>query len=82
MSPQITANRRLPVVELLDPMVVEILRKMTPQERIARAAGMWRTAVVMARGCVRQENPDWTEEQVLRESARRISHGVTDSVPY
>ena len=32
---------RRPVVEILDPFVVESLRKKTPAERLAMAFGMW-----------------------------------------
>src|SRR5262245_1635700 len=76
---QTAANRaRRPVIELPDPIVVEILRKMTPQQRLARAFDMWDTAVVMVRGAVRQQHPEFTEEQVLRDVANRLSHGETE----
>jgi hypothetical protein len=71
---------RPPVVEIIDPMVVEIYRKMTPQQRLARAFGMWESAQVIVRGAVQCEHPDWTEEQVLREVANRLSHGETERV--
>lgn len=73
-------STRQPVVEILDPRVVEIYRKMTPQQRLARAAAMWRSARVIVRGAVQCEHPDWTEEQVLREVANRLSHGETERV--
>lgn len=38
----ITAPRR-PVVEILDPMIVEILRQKAPAERLAQAFRMWET---------------------------------------
>ncbi len=72
---------RRPVVELLDERVVEILRQKTPQERLAIAFGMFDTARLMVRGVVRQEHPEWSEDEVLRESARRLSHGATERVP-
>lgn len=71
---------RKPVVELLDPRVVEILRKKTPQQRMTIAAGMWESARVMLRGAIRQAHPDWSEQAVNREIARRISHGAVDHV--
>lgn len=70
-----------PVVEIIDPITVQILRRMTPAERLKRAFAMWETAKIMIRGVVRQEHRDWTEEQVLRETARRLSHGAIDSIP-
>lgn len=72
---------RTPVVEILDPMIVEILRNKTPEERLKQAFNMWETACIMIRGAVRQQHPDWNDEQVLREAARRLSHGATERVP-
>ena len=39
---------------------------------------MWETARVMLRGVITQNHPDWPEERILREIAKRISHGVVD----
>ena len=72
---------RQPVVELIDPMVVEILRRKTPAQRLAQAFAMWDTACVVIRGSIRQQHPEWNDEQVLREAARRLSHGATERVP-
>jgi hypothetical protein len=69
---------RPPVVERMDDAMAEILRKKTPQQRLRIAAGMWRSARVMLRGAIRQQHPDWDEEAVNREIARRISHGEVD----
>ncbi|MEI7687662.1 MAG: hypothetical protein WCL32_21865 [Planctomycetota bacterium] len=30
----------------------------------------------MLRGAIRMEHPDWSEEDINREIARRISHGA------
>lgn len=65
---------RPPVVEVIDRAQVEVLRKQTPQERLQLAAGMWETARVMLRGAIAQEHPEWNEETVNREVARRICH--------
>jgi len=67
-----------PVIELLDPMIVEILRRQTPQQRLAHAFRIWETARVITLGAIRQQHPDWSEEQVLREAANRLSHGETE----
>lgn len=72
---------RQPVVEIIHPIVVESLRKMSPAERLNQAFAMWESARDMVRGVLRQEHPDWTEEQILREAARRLSHGATERVP-
>ena len=68
----------MPVVELLDPVVVEILRKKTPAERLAQAFRIWETARLVIRSSIQQQHPDWSEEQVRRETANRLSHGATE----
>ena len=69
---------RQTVVEMMDPMMVEIMRNKTPAERLAIACGMWESARVIIGGTVRQQHPDWSEETVNQEIARRISHGIVD----
>ncbi len=81
MTPSDDAPARRSVIELPDPMVVEILRRQTPQQRLAQAFRMWETARVITLGAIRQQHPDWQEEQVLREAANRLSHGATERVP-
>jgi Rv0078B-related antitoxin len=73
-------NARRPIVEILDPLVVQILRNKTPAERLAQAFRMWETARAIVRASVRQQHPDWSEEEILRETARRLSHGATERV--
>lgn len=61
-------------------MVVEILRGKTPAERLRQATNLWKTACTMVRAAIRQEHPEWNDDQVLREAARRLSHGATERV--
>ncbi|WP_339731550.1 hypothetical protein [uncultured Gimesia sp.] len=65
---------RPPVVEVIDQALVDVLRKQTPQERLQIAADMWETARVMLRGAIAQEHPEWNEETLNHEVARRICH--------
>ena len=81
MTRPMTATLRLPVVEILDPQIVEILRRKTPAERLSQAFGMWETAGLIIRSAVRQQHPEWDDDQIQRESARRLSHGATELVP-
>ena len=69
---------RRSVVELIDPQVVEICRRKTPAERLEQAFQMWNTARIVIRSSIQQQHPDWTDEQVQRETARRLSHGATE----
>lgn len=74
-------NPQPPLIEILDPRTVESLKRMTPAERINQACRFWKSARVIVLGAIRTQHPDWTESQVLREAARRLSHGATESVP-
>lgn len=60
--------------EILDDRMVEILRRKTPAERLEMTFAMWRFAQDLVRGSIRASHPDWSEEQVRRETARRLSH--------
>jgi hypothetical protein len=70
---QIRAIERM---EIVDEAMVEVLRNKSPAERLAIAAGMWRSARDMIRTLLRAEHPEWTDEAVTREAARRLSHGA------
>jgi hypothetical protein len=62
-------------IETPDDRVVEILRSKTPAERLAIGLAMWSSARRMLLSVVSQEHPDWGEDRVAREVARRLSHG-------
>ena len=51
-----------------------------PQQRLAQAAAMWKMARIVTQAAVADQNPDWKEEQILKETARRLSHGATENV--
>jgi hypothetical protein len=53
-----------------------ILRRKTPQERLAIVAGLWRLARRLVTASVRSMHPDWGEAEIRREVARRMSHGA------
>jgi hypothetical protein len=67
-------------VEIIDPSIVQVLRAKTPAERLAQAFRIWDSARAITRGSVLQQHPDWAEDQILRETARRLSHGATEGV--
>jgi hypothetical protein len=68
---QIRAIERM---EIIDPAMVAVLRKKTPAERLAIANGMWRSARDMIRNLLRAEHPEWSQEQVDQETAKRLLH--------
>lgn len=63
-------------VEILDDAMAAVLRAKSPAERLAIANGMWRSARRIIEAVLRAEQPDWTDEQIRREVARRMSHGA------
>lgn len=64
-------------IELLDPVVKRVLQSKTPSERLQMAFECHRTArKFMAAGLLSQ-HPEWTDEQVQREIARRMMDGAS-----
>ena len=65
-----------PEPEVVCDAVAAILRLKTGAERLAIAVGMWDFVRGTIINAVRREYPGWTEQQIRREVARRISHGA------
>ncbi len=65
---------RLPM-EIVDRDMARFLAQKTEAQRLQIGWGMQRWAVRMMRRILRAEHPDWTEEEIDREVARRISNG-------
>jgi hypothetical protein len=63
-------------IEVVDDVMAEILRKKTPAERLEIGFKLWTAARKMLTAHLTSINPDWNEEQISREVARRMSHGV------
>jgi hypothetical protein len=62
--------------EAPDEAMVEILRRMTPGERLAVANRMWKSARSAVDHIVRAEHPEWTESELQQEIIRRMLHGA------
>lgn len=67
---------RIRTLEVIDDRVVQILRKKTPAERTAIVNGLWRFARDMIQANIAREHPDWSEDEIRRQVARRMSHGA------
>ena len=63
-------------IEVVDDAMADVLRRKTGQERLKIAFGLWSSARRMLLSYLRAEHPDWSEDQVNREAARRLSHGA------
>lgn len=67
---------RLQDIEAVDDDMARVYRSMTGAQRLAVASGMFASARRMLLSHLRAEHPDWSDEQVQREAARRLSHGA------
>ncbi len=63
-------------IEVVDDQMVDVLRRKTGAERLRIASGMYASARRMLLSQLRAENPEWGHDQVVREAARRLSHGA------
>lgn len=67
---------RTPTVEVVDDEMAAILRTKTGAQRLAIAAGMFRSARTLVEQAVRHDHPGWSDDAVRREVSRRLSHGT------
>lgn len=65
-------------IEVMDDRTAEIMRRMTPAEKIAMLDELWDFSRSVVHGGVRAQHPELNDEQVQREVVRRMSRG--DSV--
>ena len=63
-------------VEIIDREMARVLAMKTEAERLQIAWGMWRSARRMNTRILSAEFPDWSEREVERETAKRLSHGT------
>lgn len=63
-------------IEVVDDVMADILRRKTPAERIRIGFGLWSSARTMLSSHLRSEHPEWSEEELQRAVARRMSHGA------
>ena len=68
-------NRSRVQLEVPDPAVAEVLRNKTPQERLNIAFGMWAAARRMLVNLLADSHPEWDQERLQKEVARRLSGG-------
>ena len=68
-------NYRSVNLELLDEAMVDVHSSKTGAERLAIAAGMFRSARRMISSHLRQQHPDWDSPRLEREVVHRLSHG-------
>lgn len=62
-------------IEVVDNTMAEVLRQKTPAERIRIGFHMWTAARKMLLVHLKNTNPEWEDEMIEKEAARRLSHG-------
>ena len=62
-------------IEVVDNTMAEVLRQKTPAERIQIGFHMWTAARKMLLVHLKNINPEWEDEMIKKEAARRLSHG-------
>ncbi|SFJ04771.1 hypothetical protein [Planctomicrobium piriforme] len=78
-STQLPADFKLSRIELLHPVVISILRQMTPAEKFRLASRMHTQAREMLTHLLRSQHPEWDEEQLQKGVCRRLLG--KDSIP-
>ncbi len=68
--------KQSPKFEVVDDAMADVLRGKTERERLEISFGMWRFARDMIRENLKSDHLHWTDEQINKEVARRLSHGA------
>lgn len=74
-GPMHRLNRDLRNIELISDDLVLLWRSKTPAEKLEIVFGMWETARLLIAAHVKSIHPDWDDDKIAREVARRLSHG-------
>ncbi len=61
----------------ISPEMAAVYRNKTPSQRLQIAFDMWRSARKIVSAAVRQQHPEWSQQQRLAEVARRMSDGLS-----
>lgn len=65
--------------EMMDPLMIDVLRQKTAAERFQMAARMWSGAHAMLSELMKTQHPDWSLVERQAEVAKRLSHGYTQA---
>ena len=64
-------------IEVMDDATAMAMRRKTPAERLAIAFDLWEYAREHVEAAVRWQHPEWNDQLVLKEIARRMLHEST-----
>jgi hypothetical protein len=62
-------------MEVVSHEMANVLRAKSERERLEICLSMWRSARDLIRNCLRGEHPEWSDDEVCREAARRLASG-------
>ncbi len=74
MAKQIRLDRGQ--IEVVDDLMADVLRAKTEAERIRIGFDLWTSTRNMLLVHLRKTHPDWNDEKIKQEVARRLSHGA------
>ena len=63
-------------IEVVDDLMADVLRAKTAAERIRIGFDLWTSTRNMLLVHLRKTHPDWNDERIKQEVARRLSHGA------
>ena len=63
-------------IEVVEDRMAEILRRKSPQERLQIGFEMWASSREMIHSYLASQHPDWLEEKLTQEVARRLLRGA------
>lgn len=68
-------RRAIERMEIVSHEMAAVLRAKSERERLEICLGMWRSMRDLLRNCLRGEHPEWSDDEVAREAARRLASG-------
>lgn len=63
-------------IHIIDDIMADIYRHKSPSERLKIAFGLWKSARAQLFHNLRSLKPDWDEDKINQEIAKRLSHGA------
>jgi len=75
-EPPCTSEKRRHSIEILDEVIVDVLRRKSPAERLEMALAANRLVRMRLEGHLRSLHPDWDAKRIQEEIARRVNRGT------
>lgn len=69
-------NQANPNFEVIDDAMADVVRCMTPSQKLRATDGLVKSARMLIAARIRADHPEWSDEQVRRETARVMLRGA------